>query len=221
MPHDGVVVLFVRQDRAPVVDEECVVGEVEASRRSPAGPAPDRSTTVLVRVDDDQPIVAPVGDEQLAGERPLRGLGDNCGRCRSLGDDDDARRHRPGGLPADEIRAVANYRDRRVGHGGRQRARGGEGEVFRVEPQNVRRESVRCAPAGNEERPRDRERGRLRARRRKVADDAGAAGTQVDRLDNRGRRPRRLAPEHVDRRCLRHQRPDSGRRPATASRRGT
>ena len=104
-----------------MVDEERVVGEVEASRRSRPARRRVDPRTVLVRVDDDQPIVAPVGDEQLAGERPLRRRGDGRRRRGRLGDDHDARRQRAARLSADEIRVVGDHRDRRVGDGGRQR----------------------------------------------------------------------------------------------------
>ena len=70
--HDRVVVLFVRQDRATVVDEERVVGKVEATRRRRTTRRRIHPRDVLVRVDDDEPVDAAVGDEQLPGERSLR-----------------------------------------------------------------------------------------------------------------------------------------------------
>ena len=67
---DRVVVLLVGDDRGPVADEEGVVGEVEAAvwrRSSRRRVSPDDPVAV---VEEEQPVGAPVGDQQLfAGER--------------------------------------------------------------------------------------------------------------------------------------------------------
>ena len=59
--------------RRPMPDEEGVVGEVEAGGRRRFRRGREPPEDVLLRVDEEQPVVAAVGDQQLADERWLLG----------------------------------------------------------------------------------------------------------------------------------------------------
>ena len=81
---DGVVVLLVGDDPRPLVEEEGVVGEVEPARRRRHGGRRVLPLQVAGRVDHQQPVVAPVGDQQVSlvgragagpADRPAVGAG--------------------------------------------------------------------------------------------------------------------------------------------------
>src|SRR5665213_601277 len=61
---DGVIVLLVGDDPGPTVDEEGVVGEVEAARRWWHGGRGVLPGDVAAGVQGQQAVVAPVGDQQ-------------------------------------------------------------------------------------------------------------------------------------------------------------
>ena len=67
-PHDRLVVLLVRDQPGAVLREERVVREVETTSRSRPALARVPPENLLGRVDEQQPVVAPVGDQEASGK---------------------------------------------------------------------------------------------------------------------------------------------------------
>ena len=63
---DALVLLLVGDDAGAAVDEEGVVGKVEAAGRRRVGARGELPEHLLLGVDDDQAVVAAVGDHQAA-----------------------------------------------------------------------------------------------------------------------------------------------------------
>ena len=114
---DGLVLLLVGDDRRAVVDEERVIGEVEAQRipRQARRRVPPHH--VHRRVHQQQPVVAAVGDEQLGPEvrraRPRRARGsEGAVRAQHL----HRRDHRAAGFAPHDPGGKPGRRDRGMGY---------------------------------------------------------------------------------------------------------
>ena len=65
---DRVIAFLVRDDRLAAVSEERVVRKIEAGRRRGRVRVGKSPVDRAFRIDQQQSVVTPVGDEQLAGE---------------------------------------------------------------------------------------------------------------------------------------------------------
>ena len=207
---DGLVLLLVGDDRRAVVDEERVIGEVEAQRipRQVRRWVPPHH--MHRRVHQQQPVVAAVGDEQLGPEvrraRPRRARGsEGAVRAQHL----HRRDHRPAGFASHDPGGRPGHRDRGMGyrhlepgrqqppgsrvegpdrrHGGTGRP-GLAGQLGRAEAPG-RPPGCGAVTARHEHLAVQRDRGSARKRLRKAADDGRRVPGRIHRLDNVHRRP--------------------------------
>ncbi len=200
---DALVLLLVGDDPGAAVDEEGVVGEVEPARRRRVRARGEAPEDVLLGVDDEQPVVAAVGDHHLPGKgRGRRGggfgrLGDRLVRHFEL---DHRRQGRFAGTgAADQVGGGAGHGGAAVGDRLGQLAGGGDALGPRFEAPDLRQRRAAGFPAEDVDAAAERHGACVGERLRQPADDPGLSRLRVDLLDRvTGGAARRLAAEGVD-----------------------
>ncbi len=212
---DDVVVFLGHDDVLAVGREERVVRHQERlAGREVAGPRKLPSDPAL-RVDDQQPVVPVVGDEDVArqhGRIGVRREPAGTGRRREPrgrrvryrvpGRDEPERRHRGNGtravLAAEQVTDASGHRGGRIADRHRQFARLGHAAGRRVEPVHRAASLARGRAARDVDLSGQHDSGRSLQRPRQVPHHRGRAGRRADALDRVGLAGGRLAAEDPD-----------------------